>query len=118
MKATATILSLLGFSANAIATCYGSGETWGNNAQALSAVSWACHQLVGSYGGSETRGICVDANSKRLEFQIWHITSGSRELGYDECYDGFQKEVNGCTNGGDSSYVNWRYKGDPNAGSC
>ncbi|KAK4182028.1 hypothetical protein QBC35DRAFT_217032 [Podospora australis] len=111
------------FAASANATCFGSGEDWGDRSVALTTARNLCNSdLTGTYGPGGTtsgyRGACRNGNGKKLEFQLWHIQGGDRYISPDECYDGFQKEINGCSRGGDTSYTNWRYSADPNAGSC
>ncbi|KAH9883250.1 hypothetical protein F4778DRAFT_768541 [Xylariomycetidae sp. FL2044] len=103
------------------ATCYGSGESWGS--QAETAATTACSSyLNGGYGPQSTvsgeKSVCINADGKKNEFFVWHIEEGERTLGVAECLDGLLKEVNGCSRGGDTSYTNWRYKADPNAGTC
>lgn len=115
MKTAGIISALAAFVSVVNAGCYSGGELWGDKATALSNARSACDgALQGTYGPSGTpsgyRGICLNGNGKKLEFQIWHIQGGDRQLGADECYDGLQKEINGCDHGGDTSYTNWRYK--------
>ncbi|VUC35638.1 unnamed protein product [Clonostachys rosea] len=123
MKPATFVSVIAAFAATANAGCYSGGEPWGDKATALAAAEQACREsLTGTYGGSGTvnghRHRCINANNKALNFEIWHVKGGDRNLALAECKDGIQKEVNGCNTGGDTTYTNWRYKGDPNAGNC
>ncbi|KAF2658847.1 hypothetical protein K491DRAFT_713100 [Lophiostoma macrostomum CBS 122681] len=103
----------------AYAGCYSGGEDWGNKQVALNAADTACrNNFQGDFGGNSNRHVCINGNGKKLEFTIYRLGGTNRALFWDECYDGLQKEINGCDHGGDSSYTNWRYVADPNAGSC
>jgi len=114
MKFT-TIATLLAAAAGVSATCYNSGETWGDQNVALEAIKNECDWFFkGTYGPAGTpsgyKGKCVNANGKKLEFQLWHVSGGDRQIDAAECYDGFRKEITGCTHGGKSKYSNWEYK--------
>lgn len=115
MKFSYALCSVLSLVSAASATCYTSGEDWGDTAVALRHAHRVCKKhLHGEYGPGGTpsgyRGKCVNGNGKKLEFQIWHIDDGDRQLGVAECFSGLSKEINGCDKGGDTSYTNWRYK--------
>lgn len=94
--------------------CYTSGASWGSaKAFALQEATAACNSALGARtytSGSPVMSACynIDAN-KKVNFQVSKISSGDRYLDYDDCNDGLQKEINGCGQGGDSSYTNWRY---------
>jgi uncharacterized protein (DUF2461 family) len=115
MKFNAAFTVLAGLVALGEAGCYSGGDAWGDVATALSSARRACIlDLSGLYRAQNTpegtRSVCVNANDKKLEFQIFHTQEGDRQLSSDECYDGIQKEIVGCENGGDTTYDNWRYR--------
>ncbi|ETS76572.1 hypothetical protein PFICI_11959 [Pestalotiopsis fici W106-1] len=103
--------------------CYSGGEPWGDSKDyAFQLAAGACNSAMGqrTYTAlSSSTSTCYDlGNNRHVNFNIFKLTGDDRFLGYDECYDGLQKEINGCGYGGDSSYTNWRYISDPNAGGC
>ncbi|KAF5005136.1 hypothetical protein FDECE_8393 [Fusarium decemcellulare] len=135
MKFT-TIFSLATAVITVNAKCYGSGEEFNDKAAAYEWANKLCYgykytqdgieytvgpKLAGTYGAQSTvsgsKSNCVDSHGQKLEFFIDHIKGGERVLEGDECYDGLQKEI-GCKHGGKSEYTNWKYKVDPNAGTC
>ncbi|KAK9770749.1 hypothetical protein AB5N19_14109 [Seiridium cardinale] len=104
----------------ASAGCNSGGNEWGSEAAALA--KQACDNLLsGDYGPSNTynglKSTCFNHNNEKYEFQIWHIKDGYRNLSPAECLDGLTKETN-CKHGGKTSYSNWKYRADPNAGAC
>lgn len=107
-----TFFALTGYAA---ADCYESGLDWYNKNAALAIAKAACSlTLSGTYGPESTfngqRGSCANTPGGKIDLIIKHIKDGNRYLGADECYDGLQKEINGCSKGGHSSYTNWSYK--------
>ncbi|KAI9149903.1 hypothetical protein HJFPF1_09649 [Paramyrothecium foliicola] len=42
----------------------------------------------------------------------------TRYLGTDECYGGLKAQIAHCDRGGQKTYGNWKYRVDPNKGSC
>ncbi|KAK4187479.1 hypothetical protein QBC35DRAFT_452261 [Podospora australis] len=117
------ILPLFALTGYAAAGCYQDGIEWSDRQQALGIVKSACEQLlIGKYGPKNTfngeRRTCANMGPNKIDIIITHIQGGDRDLPYEECYDGLQKEVTRCSRGGDTSYTNWRYKADPNAGNC
>lgn len=65
--------------------------------------------MKGTFGGHKAKAKCYVKDGKGYDFIVTHIKDGNRDLGYDECYDGLQKEIGGCDRGGDSYYTNWEY---------
>ncbi|KAI0435727.1 hypothetical protein F4803DRAFT_573973 [Xylaria telfairii] len=103
--------------------CYTSGASWGDSkAYALELAAAACNGGLGQRtytSDSSVATVCynIDTN-KRVNFQVSKISAGDRFLNAADCQDGLTKEINGCGQGGDSSYTNWRYISDPNDGLC
>ncbi|ORY61245.1 uncharacterized protein BCR38DRAFT_487005 [Pseudomassariella vexata] len=103
--------------------CYTSGASWGSSKDfALQMAGSACNSALGQrtyVSASPVIAACynIDTN-KKVNFQVSKISSGDKFLSFADCYDGLQKEINGCGQGGDSSYTNWRYISDPNDGLC
>ncbi|KAL2021558.1 hypothetical protein VTK56DRAFT_7057 [Thermocarpiscus australiensis] len=127
MKATITaalsLLATLSLTVPVSAKCYGSGEEWGARDVVLNAARDTCKsQLSGSFGPSggtaDRKAACINGNGKKLEFQIFHLQEGERNLSPNDCFNGLQEEIVGCDRGGDSSKTDFRFKADPNAGSC
>ncbi|KAI9170564.1 hypothetical protein HJFPF1_00032 [Paramyrothecium foliicola] len=101
--------------------CYSGGENWGANlGYALSFATQACNDaLQGDYNQGDQRSKCYNLDSnKKVDFRLSKHSDGSRHIAPEECYDGMQKEINNCDHGGETSYGNWFYKADPNAGQC
>ncbi|KAH8891094.1 hypothetical protein GQ53DRAFT_823731 [Thozetella sp. PMI_491] len=102
--------------------CFTSGDNWGaNKAYALSFAALVCNtDFRGTYNPGNIRAKCYNLDStKKVDFSL-QLTSnnGQRSIEAAECYDGLQKEINGCDQGGSTGYANWRYTSDPNAGQC
>ncbi|KAI0381872.1 hypothetical protein F5Y04DRAFT_280518 [Hypomontagnella monticulosa] len=100
----------------ATARCFSGGEKWDSDqSTALENAKRACREglasIYGNEGGSATRSRCYDVGSnRRAEYTVGRTVLGSpRTLGYDECFDGLRKEVEGCEHGGSSEYTNWFY---------
>ncbi|KAI1075761.1 hypothetical protein F5B20DRAFT_558523 [Whalleya microplaca] len=129
----ATILSLVSLIATVQARCYSlkdaPGETWGSKqALAREVVDKLCSgsdsiygSLNGTYGADGdssqhrlkqmTFGMPYNTWQQHMAFEIWHLKSGQRYLGYEECKSGLNKEVN-CDAGGRTAYENWEYRAD------
>ena len=94
--------------------CYTSGESWGDSKDlALQYAAAACNSALGQrtyVSSAPVQAACYNLNSDlKANLQVSKISAGDQYLDYDDCYDGLQKEINGCSMGGDSSYTNWRY---------
>ncbi|KAF2417712.1 hypothetical protein EJ08DRAFT_666377 [Tothia fuscella] len=102
--------------------CYSGGERWANDrAYALQQAQAFCNDVGrGNYYAGESRPKCYNLSSnKKVNFVLSLLsTVPGRYIDAPECYDGMIKEINGCDNGGDTTYTNWRYIADPNAGNC
>ncbi|KAK1836642.1 hypothetical protein QBC39DRAFT_377615 [Podospora conica] len=101
--------------------CYSGGETWGGEkGNAYGKISEVCNNnFQGNYGRNEIRYQCRNLSSnKKIDMTLQYIGSGSRSIGRAECESGLNSEVNNCNNGGSTSYANWKYSADPNAGQC
>lgn len=80
----------------------------------MNAAKKACqNHLKSKYGAggapSGSRHVCIDANGKRLQFTLSNVRKGNRRMGFEECMNGFRKELS-CPKGGESSYGNWKYR--------
>ncbi|XXH01460.1 hypothetical protein Hte_007820 [Hypoxylon texense] len=134
-----TILFLAALAATAAhADCFpenGIDAAWWYKADARAQAQKACNDggpLAGKYTASGTDGArkqaCVAAappppayggRRQHYVFEVTHIGgSGDRTITAAECYDGLRKEITGCDYGGVREYSNWRYKSDPNPGTC
>ncbi|KAI0406128.1 hypothetical protein F4802DRAFT_596489 [Xylaria palmicola] len=106
----------------ALAGCFSGGEDWASQrAMALAAAQNVCNNKFSTFtfkAGQELGGCGNLDSTKKVDLIMQNISEGSRKPTSSECYDGFQKEINGCDNGGSTSYTNWKYTADPNAGSC
>ncbi|KAL4721772.1 hypothetical protein ACLX1H_011266 [Fusarium chlamydosporum] len=104
--------------------CHDSGVDWATQKTfALTKAREGCELkfTINKWSPGEALGACYNLDStKKIDLVLERISDGDdeREIGVDECYDGFQKEINGCDHGGYSSYTNWKYSADPNAGQC
>ncbi|TGO25862.1 hypothetical protein BPAE_0071g00330 [Botrytis paeoniae] len=113
-----SIITILSFTTGIYAGCYTSGIA-GSAANINSYLGTICNGLSGNYVKNEQRHQCVmDSASVQWDFTLEYIGSdASRNIGSTECISGMQKET-ACGKGGSSSYSNWAYTADPNAGSC
>lgn len=94
--------------------CYTSGASWGGGKDlALKYADTACQAILGQrnyVNDAPVAAACYNLDSNlKANFQVSKISTGDRFLDHDDCYDGLQKEINGCGQGGDSSYTDWRY---------
>jgi hypothetical protein len=94
--------------------CYSGGEAWGDSRGfAFELAASTCNSAMGqrTYTAlSPSAATCYDlGNGRKVNFYIEKLSGDDRFLSQSECYDGLQKEIGGCDNGGDSSYTNWRY---------
>lgn len=100
----------------ALAECQGSGVDWATQRTfALTKAQEVCDLkfTINGWAPQEAAGACYNLDStKKVDFVLKRISDGDdeREISSEECYDGFQKEINGCDNGGHSSYTNWEYR--------
>ncbi|KAK7740844.1 hypothetical protein SLS62_010989 [Diatrype stigma] len=118
-----SILALVATASSVMAGCFSGGENFATQkAIALSSAQDVCNSKYSQKDWSDNNPLaaCYDLDSgKKVDFVLQRIsTGGTRYISPAECYDGFQKEVNGCEYGGSTSYTNWQYTADVNAGSC
>lgn len=112
MYASSILLALTAAS-SVYATCFTGGENWASQkALALRGAANVCSTFAEKtwYPGDSLGG-CFDLDSnKKADFVLELIGDVAyRTITADECYDGFQKEINGCDNGGSTAYTNWKY---------
>ena len=92
-------------------TCYGSGHRWGGEKGfAVELAQRACREyFLGNYNNKgETRYRCFSlSSSKKVDFTVELLSNGVRTLFVDECFEGLRREIEGCEQGGQSSYTNW-----------
>ena len=91
--------------------CYSGGEGWAEQRDnTVDKAKDYCNTKPADFNEGEGFGKCYNlSNTKRVNFNVGNISSSRRNLGYDECLDGLKKEIEGCGNGGSSSYTNWQY---------
>lgn len=97
--------------------CFSGGDKWGaNTALALSRASQACNEaFVGTdnemwaeKGSQFFQCYNLDSNYK-ADFTLRQQKDGNQRLDSAGCYDGFQKEINGCEHGGETAYDVWMF---------
>lgn len=137
MQLFSSILALGALAPLVSAGCYGGGEKWGSSKDlALRIAKSACEEdrgelrklyTWGNHPEAKTGTVKVTDNNRCVKLEvdyIWdpHTDDISKIIFMDnglddagsvpknECYDGLQKEINGCDRGGDSSYTHWKYK--------
>ncbi|KAF2419576.1 hypothetical protein EJ08DRAFT_738867 [Tothia fuscella] len=117
-----SIFALASAASLASAGCFTGGENWGAERQyALNQATQYCQRLgAGCYQPKGERPKCFNLSSgKKVDFNLQlRDDVVARCIDANECYDGMQKEINGCDHGGNSKYTNWIYTADPNAGNC
>lgn len=94
--------------------CYTSGASWGSGKDlALQYAAAVCNSALGQrvyLSSAPVQAACYNIESnKKANFQVSKVSSGDKFLDYAGCYDGLQKEINGCGQGGDSSYTDFRF---------
>jgi hypothetical protein len=101
------------FAATALAGCFSGGDNWASQeAKALAAAQDICNNKFSTFtfqAGQELGGCANLDSTKKVDFIMENISDSLRKPSASECYDGLQKEINGCSNGGSSSYTNWKY---------
>lgn len=92
--------------------CYSGGEDWGDQlSNALTKAEDFCKIKPADLNEGEGYSKCYDlSNTKRVDFNVGNKSNKRRNLSYNDCYDGLQKEIKKCGNGGSSSYTNWKYR--------
>ncbi|KAK4120938.1 hypothetical protein N657DRAFT_648292 [Parathielavia appendiculata] len=104
--------------------CFESGASFGSQENAaLKAARTACNgPLKGTYQKRETRVKCYGiGGGKHVKLTVGLTgpnAPSKKTIGADECYNGLISEIVSCSKGGDTTYGNWRYRADPNEGSC
>ncbi|EHK21764.1 uncharacterized protein TRIVIDRAFT_111995 [Trichoderma virens Gv29-8] len=104
-------------------SCFKTGASYGaEKAAANKAALTACSgALTGTYSKRETRVKCYPIGNNKVVMLTIGLTGknapSSRTIYSQECFDGLSKEIE-CSKGGDTTYGNWRYRADPNEGSC
>ncbi|KAH7034499.1 uncharacterized protein B0I36DRAFT_316429 [Microdochium trichocladiopsis] len=104
--------------------CFDSGASWGSQrGTALTRAQTACNgPLKGTYQKRETRPECYSIGGGKIVRFTVGLTGPNapeeRNLGYAECLDGLTSEIISCGKGGDTTYGRWRYRADPNVGTC
>jgi hypothetical protein len=104
--------------------CFESGASFGSQrSTALARARTACTgPLKGKYSKRETRVRCYNLGSNKHVKLTVGLTGpnapSERTLSYADCLDGLTSEIISCSKGGDTTYGRWRYRADPNEGSC
>lgn len=109
-----SLLALVAGASLVLGDCYNGGENWATQkAIALSDAQDVCNSKYSQKGWADTNPLaaCYNLDSgKKVDFVLQRIsTGGTRYISAAECYDGFQKEINGCEYGGTTGYQNWKY---------
>lgn len=91
-----------------LAGCYSGGQAWPVDG------AFAVQDAAESYaGGTWPAGVeevyQVPIDGICVKFILENISGALRGITYDEAFSGFNKEYQGCSYGGDTSYTNWRY---------
>ncbi|KAM0804840.1 hypothetical protein BDR22DRAFT_885506 [Usnea florida] len=100
-------------------SCWKSGPTV-SVANISPSIVTICNYLQGSaYVPQEERSQCVqDKAGVMWNFALTYIGSDkTRPISSTECQNGMNKQIQ-CQYGGETSYSNWKYRADPNYGSC
>ncbi|KAH6884710.1 hypothetical protein BKA70DRAFT_1468346 [Coprinopsis sp. MPI-PUGE-AT-0042] len=103
------------------AGCYSGGESWSpDQVQANVELSGVCNNISGGFSSGQTKSACRNAGTpnKKLEFFITNTAGGSLSVSHDECVFRLGNEVNGCSNGGESTISSLKFRSDPNSGRC
>lgn len=99
--------------------CYSGGDEWGGGkTQAYDNVIAACGDgrlaLRGQdthYDYNEEKSFCFDLpGDHKMILAVKKISDIDVDLTEEACRDGLNKEIHGCTKGGQSGYANWQYK--------
>lgn len=95
--------------------CFEHGEAWATQrAYALAKAEEVCQLKfsITGWASGDIAGACYNLDStKKVDFVLERVSSGDdeRPISAEECYDGFQKEINNCGKGGRTAYGNWAY---------
>ncbi|KAG8534408.1 uncharacterized protein KY384_001253 [Bacidia gigantensis] len=101
------------------AGCYSDGGQVGDKDMAASKINDICtNHLTGAYDAGASRHACLPDGKNRWDFTVKSIGKAKQNLPLSECISGLIKETSGCASGGSSSYTDWAYTADPNAGAC
>ncbi|KAF2021245.1 hypothetical protein BU24DRAFT_416902 [Aaosphaeria arxii CBS 175.79] len=104
------------------AGCYSGGDSWGGDqGVANSVVDQICNGggVSGSFQGGQTKYACRQlSGSKKGEFWVRWTGAGTLSLNDGDCRLRLKNEINGCSNGGESTVAGWFFRSDPNGGAC
>ncbi|CAM1502099.1 Fc.00g040830.m01.CDS01 [Cosmosporella sp. VM-42] len=116
-----SFLSLVPLASLALAGCYSGGEGWGDSKASVQSTlsSTLCPQnLAGHFTNAQTKSVCLAiGDGIHANFDVQR-KGGEADLSTDDCYFYFNREIDGCGNGGSTGYENWIFSADPNAGPC
>ncbi|KAH9225148.1 hypothetical protein K456DRAFT_1732137 [Colletotrichum gloeosporioides 23] len=129
MKLSSSLASLAVLCTNVAyvsAGCYTHGEKWANQGDAAYHTGRACRGYDGNKGAfqgwfasGETKNLCYQYADQKWEFQITNLNEGAGfDLNDDDCANGLAREIIGCESGGQSDNAGWRFRADPNIGTC
>ncbi|KAM0190112.1 hypothetical protein ACHAPA_010922 [Fusarium lateritium] len=128
-----SLMVLLGTTATMVsAKCYGEGLNgdinWGGRdgqAAARTATEYACRDNNGNFKGhfnpGEEKVYCVPfGSSTSFVFKVKNLnTNQGFDLNDDDCALRLQNEINGCNEGGQSTFSGWWFSSDPqNYANC
>lgn len=132
-----TILALGTLAPLVSAGCFDGGEKWGSSKDAaLRIAKNVCNQdrgelrrlyMWGNHPEAKTGSISASGDNRCIKLQVDYVwdphtddigkiilmdngLDNSGSVPKNECYDGLQKEINGCERGGESKYTHWKYK--------
>ncbi|CAH0003612.1 unnamed protein product [Clonostachys byssicola] len=102
--------------------CFLSGEKFDDMPKTYQKVRDLCAgPFKGTYKKNEVRTYCRAVGRISVKYTIGlqgHNAGSTRNMDFNECVNGLDKEIKNCAKGGDTTYGNWRYRVDPNSGSC
>lgn len=120
MKTTMMLVTLSGMLPfglqGVVATCYGSGDSWGSTELARSFVHSACYDNGGMFTGNfaprQTKSMCPrNGQNLGLLFEVQNLNANTGfDLGNDDCYERLNNEIFACAKGGESTVAGWRFR--------
>ncbi|KAF7559136.1 hypothetical protein G7046_g5025 [Stylonectria norvegica] len=120
MQFTTLLVSLIPLSSLATAGCYSGGESWGDQKAGVQTTlrDQLCQgTLSGHFDQGQEKSACMAMNDRHADFTVKRKT-GPLDLSPSDCYFYFNREIDGCGNGGSTEYEDWIFTSDPNGGPC
>lgn len=97
---------------SASATCFNTGQNWGDHQRAKDQLADACKELRGTYKPGEKAGVCRNsaAGGVSYAFEIQNQLSRDAKVSQDECERNIGDQIDDCGHGGQITLSGIRFR--------